>query len=141
MEIYHISSFMFFSFCLMKHLKILYVYFKINVLWWHCLMILYKFQVYNLILQYLHTPLCVHHPVSIFLLLPYILTPLPTLVSSYPSLPLVTTILLLVSMNVLFVCFICSFCFVHLLFFFFIYYIWVKSCGSFTFPPGLFNFA
>ena len=57
---------------------------KLNLLWWHRLIKLYRFEVDNSIVHHLYIVLCVHHPKSSHLSSPFT-HPLP---SSMPPFPL-----------------------------------------------------
>ena len=46
---------------------------EMNLLGWHWIIKLYKFQVYNSIIHHLYVALCVYHPKSSLLSLPFIL--------------------------------------------------------------------
>ena len=69
--------------------------FKLNLLGWHWLITLYRFQVYISMIHDLQIALCAHHLRSNHLPSPYVW---PLLLPSTPF-PLVTTILLSVSMS------------------------------------------
>ena len=56
----------------------------LNLLWWHRLIKLYRFEVDNSIVHHLYIVLCVHHPKSSHLSSPFT----PPLPSSVPSFPL-----------------------------------------------------
>ena len=53
---------------------------------WHWLIKLFRFQVYNSMINHLYSALCVHHPKSNLLLLPYIWSPLLFTTLHLPSL-------------------------------------------------------
>lgn len=68
--------------------------------WWKVLKLnLHRFQMYNFVVQHLYTALCVHHPTSSLIPSLHIRRPLP--VSSFLCLssPLVTAVLVFVSMT------------------------------------------
>ena len=51
--------------------QLYYLFFKLNILWWHWLIKLYRFQVYNSIIHHLYIILYVHHPKSSLLPSPF----------------------------------------------------------------------
>ena len=71
-------------------------FFVLNVLGWHWLVRLYRFQVYISVVQDLHIVLCAHYAKSSHLLWPDICPPLPSSSSSNPPFSLVTNILFIV---------------------------------------------
>ena len=78
--------------------------FLLNLLGWHWLIKVYKFQVYSSIIHHQYTVLCVHHPKLGLLPSPFI----PHFILFCflpPPFPLVITILLSVSMRFYFFCF------------------------------------
>ena len=56
--------------------------FLLNLLWWHWLLRLYRFQVHNSITHHLYIEFCAHHS-KLSLLLSYIWPPLPFSINSH----------------------------------------------------------
>ena len=71
-------------------------FFVLNVLGWHWLVRLYRFQVYISVVQDLHIVLCAHHAKSSHLLWPDICPPLLSSSSSNPPFSLITNIFFIV---------------------------------------------
>ena len=60
--------------------SLIFIYFLLNLLGWHWLIKVYRFQVYNSIIHHLYIVLWVHHPKSSLLPSPF----MPPLLSSTP---------------------------------------------------------